>query len=438
MRLRLVLGVLAACAAGCIFFVDPDAQCSQDSDCKGAGKVCQSNHICGVPGGGTDAASGSTSSGSGSGSVATSGSSGSNGDAVGTVGSAGTSDNGSSTGSSSSSGSTGTGTAGPIGTFVKVPLNGDGARYGPGEIRIGARMYLIGGSELGSVYPLPVVMAVLRADGGSIDFEDIGSPLITGRHHPVIVKLDHDLYVIGGELPDGGVADDETTSVYVDGGFGAFSIVDGGMLHFPRYGASMARQNGACVIAGGFKGMPDGGTVFETAVEGASILNDGGLGPFNVAVGAADVYRAFADATPLGSNAIAVAGGVDRLLFSDKSIDLAVPYADGGGSGFSSNTNTNLGHIDGKVFARSGRLHVLSGVTELFGNVTPENEAFDYTPANGNLTPAVQSDAPLNEARAGFVVDYLSGYLYVVGGVSGDAGIASVNYAPDVEIAPLP
>jgi len=115
-----------------------------------------------------------------------------------------------------------------------------------------------------------------------------------------------------------------------------------------------------------------------------------------------------------------------------------VPYADGGGSGFSSNTNTNLGHIDGKVFARSGRLHVLSGVTELFGNVTPENEAFDYTPANGNLTPAVQSDAPLNEARAGFVVDYLSGYLYVVGGVSGDAGIASVNYAPDVEIAPLP
>ncbi|MBS2026887.1 MAG: hypothetical protein JST54_03195 [Deltaproteobacteria bacterium] len=425
MRLRLVVVVLAAAAAGCIFFVDPDVQCKQDSDCKGSGQICQPNHICGTPNGdGSSGSSGSTGSDSGS---------------TGT-GSTGTgSTTGTTTGDSSSSGTTGIATAGPIGTFTSIPLSGDGARYGPGEMRIGARMYLIGGVELGNVYPVNVVAATLRPDAGSIDFADVGSSLVTGRHHPVIVKLDHDVVVLGGELPDGGVADDESAPILDGGTMGPFTVIPGGLLHVPRYGATMARQNGVVIVMGGVSKTPDGGAGFQGTVESAALGADGGLGPFNITFPSDTTYlRAFFDATALGQSAIAMAGGVNHFLLSDKSITLGIPYADGGASGFGSNTNTTVGHIDGKVFARGGRLHVLSGLTELLGNVTPVNEAFDYTPANGNLTTASQADAPLNEPRAGFVVDEYNGVLYVVGGVSGDAGVNSVNYAPDVEIAPLP
>ena len=428
MRLRLVLGVLAAAMAGCIFFVDPDVQCKQDSDCKGAGEICQQNHVCGVPNGGDSGSSGSAGSDSGSSTGTTSSTTTGTGTSTGTT-----------TGDSSSSGSTGIATAGPIGTFTRVPLSGDGARYGPGEMRIGARMILIGGVTLGNVYPLSVVSAILRPDAGSIDFSDTGASLVTGRHHPLIVRLDRDVVVLGGELPDGGVADDESASLLDGGGIGTFTIIPGGLLHFPRYGAAMARQNGVVVVMGGVSQNVDGGAIFQGTVESAAVQGDGGLGPFNITFPTETTYfRGFFDATALGSSAIAMAGGVTRILLSDKSITLGIPYTDGGASGFGSNTNTTVGHIDGKVFARGGRLHILSGLTELLGNVTPVNEAFDYTPANGNLATAAEADAPLNEPRAGFVVDEYNGLLYVVGGVSGDAGVNSVNYAPDVEIAPLP
>ncbi|HEY9720427.1 MAG TPA: hypothetical protein V6D47_00320 [Oscillatoriaceae cyanobacterium] len=173
---------------------------------------------------------------------------------------------------------------GRLGDFSSVAgLRLAQARSGHASVKIGDRLYVLGGFD-GGGFLGTVEQAPIRSDGSLGAFAPVtGTGLVTPRAMPATAVLGHYLYVIGGHGRAGILGNAERAAIGPDGGLGTFAPVPGLALRTPRTCDTSVAIGKSLLVMGGV----DRQGRLLTSVERATLEPHGGLGPFHTLKGVA-------------------------------------------------------------------------------------------------------------------------------------------------------
>lgn len=148
------------------------------------------------------------------------------------------------------------------------------ARVNAAWINTGAYLYVMGGANAAGTALGSVERALINADGSLAGFENVTSGLNTFREGATAVRVGDRVYLIGGQRSGEAVASIEEATVATDGALSAFTVSARALV--------VARSGHAAEIIGGYLYVFGGGA---DSIERAPIASDGTLGAFQLVSG---------------------------------------------------------------------------------------------------------------------------------------------------------
>ena len=297
------------------------------------------------------------------------------------------------------------------------------SRYGHTTVIVGNYVYVIGGT--GPNGPLAdVERAVIKPDGSLGAFEiSAGATLNTARTDHTSAVLGTSLYVVGGAGAGSTLTDVEQSTINIDGSLGAFVSVPGVPLTTSRRGHAAAVVENCLYVFGG------SGSTSLRSIERATINRSGLLAPLTTSPTVTLPTGHFGHATVTIGRYIYIIG---RTSVAGDSIERTTVNPDGSLGAFT--TPAGLSQViprQGHTLAVIGRYLYVVGGDGLVPNAGDQSsvERAQINP-DGSLGPfAVVNGVTLMTARSGHTNVIIGNYLYVIGGISGNATLTSVERA---------
>ncbi|MEB3187489.1 MAG: hypothetical protein VKP72_08630 [bacterium] len=283
-------------------------------------------------------------------------------------------------------------------------------------IRIGDKLYLIGGLQNNSSSMKTKVVTTIDASGSLGDFTQDTGDLVLARHWAWATRVKDYLYVIGGFIgnsKEASVTDTlERATINPDGSLGAFETVSGVTLRQARAGFAALNTGSYLYVIGG----QTGGAQALNSIERAVIQPDGSIGNFETVPETLLTARWSVPAIRI-KNFVYVLGGETTGQTGLRSIERASLQPDGTLGSFTtydkslSATRNRLGY---GILAN--KLYLFGGYNSSINNFGTEVDTSTID-AEGELsTFAPDSQCRLSSGLENGVTFMASNFVYYIGG----------------------
>lgn len=255
------------------------------------------------------------------------------------------------------------------------------ARAGQASIKVGDRLYVVGGFD-GGGFLGSIEQAAIHPDGSLGTFAPVmDSRLGTPRALPAAAVLGHFLYVIGGHGRTGILGSVERAAIGPTGDLGPFVSVSGLALRTPRTCDTSVVIGHSIYVLGGVD--PQGQLL--TSVERATLGPDGLLGPFRTQQGVTLRTPRSTPSSLVAGSFLYVLGGSDSTGKMFASIERAPVRPNGTLGAFRPLAGRKLAiaRSDQTNVCVGGTIYVLGGQDDAFRSLTSVKQI----PTDDRVTP---------------------------------------------------
>ena len=288
-------------------------------------------------------------------------------------------------------------------------------------------IYVLGGIDSANNYVRSVEYAKVAADG-SLDQWRQTSSLNEGRFYLAAAAINGYLFAIGGAIGALGennipVSTVEKAKINQDGSLGAWSHAN--ELTTARRGLTVNQHNNRIYSLGGYNG------IFLHSIEYATVDSDGGLSEWSLSPQQSKVDRYI--------HSSAISGDKLYLLAGHMKHDQTVSYGDVELSKISKNGTLSPWQVESttlltprfiaSAFSLGNYLYILAG-----HDGAKRLQSVEFAPIdNSGHIGSWQLTAPLKSARSGTATAIHHNRVYVLGGISQNQVLNSVEMAVQTE-----